>query len=96
MVNKNVGFQISYYISAITILVATLVMAFGTVRSANVLHLNMLRRILRAPLAFFDVSYYHTAKLSPYRICRNIYRLFHSKMCHLKGHSDRKNRQSIF
>lgn len=41
---------------AISILLATLIMALGTVKSANVLHFNMLKRILRAPLQFFDVT----------------------------------------
>ncbi|ODM88268.1 Multidrug resistance-associated protein 1 [Orchesella cincta] len=44
------------FMQAVFILIATLIMALGTVKSANVLHFKMLQRILRAPLAFFDVT----------------------------------------
>jgi len=38
------------------IFVATLVMAFGTLRASSFLHGKMLGRILRAPLSFFDTT----------------------------------------
>lgn len=41
---------------ALAILFGAFIMALGTLKSASNLHLKMLRRILRAPLHFFDVT----------------------------------------
>lgn len=41
---------------AFAILAGSFVMALGTLKSASNLHMQMLQRILRAPLSFFDVT----------------------------------------
>jgi len=40
----------------IVILGGSIVMAYGTVNSASVLHYGMLKRILQAPMYFFDTT----------------------------------------
>jgi len=45
-----------YPFPAISIMVATILMAISTLKSAAFLHHRMLARILRAPMSFFDTT----------------------------------------
>jgi ABC-type multidrug transport system fused ATPase/permease subunit len=46
----------SFHISAVFVLVGTVVMALGTLRSSKVLHAGMLKRVFRCPMSFFDTT----------------------------------------
>ncbi|CAL8146550.1 unnamed protein product [Orchesella dallaii] len=59
--NSNQTFYLGIYgglgiFQGIAILLASLVLAKGTLKSSNVLHSQMLARIMRAPLSFFEVT----------------------------------------
>ena len=49
-------FNCNFQISAVFVLVGTVVMALGTLRSSKVLHAGMLKRVFRCPMSFFDTT----------------------------------------